>query len=143
MTQPSPLSSRRAFVDTSANFALIDRRDASHRTAVTIATRLADQRWRLFTTNYIVAETHALLLNRLGRDVALTFLREIGHTTIRATPADERRAREIIEQYTDKDFSLADAISFAIMERLNIRSAFTFDQHFAQYGFTALTAQLV
>jgi len=130
-------------VDTSANFALIDQRDANHNTAVTIATRLASQRWRLFTTNYIVAEPHALLLARLGRDAALTFLREIGHTTIRATVADERRAQEIIEEYTDKDFSLADAISFAVMERVHIRFSFTFDQHFAQYGLIVLTSELV
>ncbi len=143
MTQTTPLASRRAFVDTSANFALVDQRDANHHTAVTIATGLANQRWRLFTTNYIVAETHALLLARLGRDAALTFLQEIGHATIRATAADESRAREIIEQYADKDFSLADAISFSVMERYNIRSAFTFDQDFAQYGFTALVPELL
>jgi predicted nucleic acid-binding protein len=132
-----------AFVDTSAHFAVIDRRDAHHDTAVVISTRLTQQRWRLFTTNYILAETHALLLTRLDRATALTFLQEIGPTTIRAATADEQRAREIIERYTDKDFSLADAISFSVMERLNIRYAFTFDQHFAQYGFTVLTPEIV
>ena len=143
MNQPRHLSSRRAFVDTSANFAVIDRRDAHHDSAIVISTRLADQRWRLFTTNYILVETHALFLARLGRAVVLNFLREIGPTTVRATETDERRAREIIERYSDKDFSLADAVSFSVMERLNIRSAFTFDQHFAQYGFTVLTPELV
>ena len=39
-------------------------------------------------------------------------------------------------KYQDKDFSLTDAISFAVMERLQITQAFTFDRHFAQYGFT-------
>jgi predicted nucleic acid-binding protein len=46
----------------------------------------------------------------------------------------------IIYQYDDKDFSLTDATSFAVMERLRVPAAFTFDRHFAQYGFTVLTA---
>ncbi len=43
-------------------------------------------------------------------------------------------------QYDDKDFSLTDATSFAVMERIRVPYAFTFDRHFAQYGFTVLTA---
>ena len=54
--------------------------------------------------------------------------------------ADEERAKQILFQYDDKDFSFADAISFAVMERLAIGLAFTFDRDFAQYGFTVLTA---
>jgi predicted nucleic acid-binding protein len=61
-------------------------------------------------------------------------------TLVWVTPADVARARTIIYQYTDKDFSLTDATSFAVMERLGLRLAFTFDRDFAQYGFTVLTA---
>ena len=57
---------------------------------------------------------------------------------IRAEEGDERRAREIIRRYADKDFSLTDAISFAVMERLGIDHAFAFDPHFAQYGVALL-----
>ncbi len=68
-------------------------------------------------------------------------LREIDDsltTIVRAEADDERRARQILERYDAKDFSLTDAISFAVMERLRIGHAFTFDRHFAQYGFTQL-----
>ncbi len=41
-------------------------------------------------------------------------------TIIRVSEADEQRAHEIIYQYDDKDFSLTDATSFAVMERLHI-----------------------
>ena len=130
---------RRVFADTSAYAALIDRTDLDHRDAVRIQTRLIAERWRIYTTNFIVAELHALLLARRDRSVAAKALRDIdqsvGTTIVRADEGDEQRAREIIYQYQDKDFSLTDALSFAVMERLGIGYAFTFDRHFVQYGF--------
>jgi predicted nucleic acid-binding protein len=33
---------------------------------------------------------------------------------------------------------MCDAVSFAVMERLGISAAFTFDAHFAQYGWSVL-----
>ena len=48
------------------------------------------------------------------------------------------RGQQIIFQYSDKDFSLTDATSFAVMERLRIGTAFSYDRHFAQYGFALL-----
>lgn len=65
-------------------------------------------------------------------------------TTVgRVRAVEEQRAREIIYRYDDKDLSMTDAISFAIMERLHIMKAFTFDRHFAQYGFSVLTPELL
>jgi uncharacterized protein len=50
-------------------------------------------------------------------------------------------AREIIVQCTDKDFSLTDAISFAVMERPGIPQALVFDRHFAQNDILVLTSE--
>src|SRR5918996_1122927 len=140
---PLPLPVRRVLIDTSAFFALTAPRDADHHTALAIQHRLISERWRLYTTNLVVAETHALLLTRLGRAIAFSTLRSIDHSTttiVRISNADESRARGIISQYDDKDFSLTDAASFAVMERLHIPHAFTFDRNFTQYGLTVLTA---
>lgn len=132
--------SYRAFIDTGAYFALADARDGHHQDAAAINTRLTDEHWRLFTTNFILAETHALLLARAGRGLARKVLSELrasaATTIIHITPSNELEAWGIIDRYDDKNFSFTDATSFVIMERLGIRDAFTFDRNFTQYGFT-------
>ena len=141
---PLPLRERRVFVDSSAYLALLDTDDEHHREAIETLQELAAARYRQFTTNVLLIESHALILSVLGRDRASQFLRdmeEINTVVIRARAADEERAKQILFQYTDKDFSFADAISFTVMERLGIRLAFTFDRDFAQYGLTALPQQ--
>jgi uncharacterized protein len=40
----------------------------------------------------------------------------------------------MIEQYQDKAFSYCDAVSFAVIERLDIQEAIPFDKHFWQNG---------
>jgi predicted nucleic acid-binding protein len=144
MTRRGFDDARRVFVDTAGYYAFVNRRDANHTEArATLEWLLDSQRW-LFTTNFVLAEIHAMLLTRMGRSIAARALSEIDDndeiTVIRVNVADEARAREIIHQYQDKDFSLTDATSFAVMERLGIAHAFTFDHNFAQYGFIVLPA---
>ena len=136
-----PLDARRVLVDSAAYFALTDQRSLDHERSIAVRAQLIDRRRHLFTTNFIIAETHSLILNRLGRDLAAQVVETIDNsetTIVRVSAADERRAREIITVYDDRDYSLIDATSFAVMERLRIRTAFTFDRHFAQYGFEVL-----
>jgi predicted nucleic acid-binding protein len=132
---------RRVFVDSSAFFAMLDGRDNNNGNAVAIMRNVSTQRVRFVTSNFVVAEAHGLALGRLGRDRALSFLETVDASTtevLRVTPEDEQRAREIIQTYDDKRFSLTDAISFSIMDRLGMREAFAFDINFVQYGFLTL-----
>jgi len=137
------LRERRVFVDSSAYLALLDADDEHHTEATQILNQLAQERYRQYTTNVLLIESHALILSVLGRTQAAQFLKDMQESNtvvLRARAADEERAKQILFQYDDKDFSFADAISFAVMERLDIRLAFTFDRDFAQYGFTVLPA---
>ena len=133
---------RRTFVDTSGYYALADADDDNHVTAGSLLTALRSQRWRLVTTNFVLAETHALVLRRLGRAAALRALQDMTRSPatdlVRVTPGDEARALAILVQYSDKLFSYTDATSFAVMERLGLTRVFTFDSDFTQYGFTQL-----
>jgi predicted nucleic acid-binding protein len=131
--------------DTSGLYALIVARDADHATAEAIQKRLVAERRELIATNFVLAELHALLLARVGRQRALTAILELlgGRMGIlRVGENEERRALEILQTYDDKDFTLVDATSFAVMERLGVTLAFTFDHHFVQFGFRALGLEL-
>jgi len=126
---------RRAVLwDSSAILALLDADDADHERAVAIAGQIASDRRPSFITNYIEAEAHALLLRKLGRMLAREWLLAGGLPVIRVLPAEEDRAREIVARPSDKDWSLCDAISFAVLDARAIRRAFTFDRHFLQYS---------
>jgi predicted nucleic acid-binding protein len=126
---------RRAVLwDSSAVLALIDADDADHGRAERVARKLAEERRPCLITNYIEAEAHALLLSKLGRTVARDWLLTGGLPVLRAQPAEEEGAREIIARHDDKDYSFCDALSFAFMLARGIRSVFTFERRFVQFG---------
>jgi predicted nucleic acid-binding protein len=124
--------------DTSAVYALVDRDDTYHRKAVALLHSLSKRGLTPLLTNFIVAESHALILSRLGAEIARRWL--LGHVwpVEPVHPRDEERAKEIIRKYIDKNFSYTDATSFAVMERLGLKEAFGFDPHFQQYGLKLL-----
>jgi predicted nucleic acid-binding protein len=125
-------------VDTSAVYALMDRDDANHRKAVAVLRSLPRRGLTPLLSNFIVAECHALLLSRLGSQIARDWLLKQIWPIEPIIGADEKRAREIIQRYEDKSFSYTDAASFALMERLGLKDAFAFDVHFRQYGLKLL-----
>jgi predicted nucleic acid-binding protein len=135
---------RSALSDSSFFYAAVNRRDRYHTVVRRVLESAYKGGWILVTTTFVVAETHALILARLGRDIAAKWLEGVWHGVhvIRPTEEDERRACEIIFGYTDKDFSFTDAISFAVMGRLGITVALSLDEHFVQFGkFTVVPLQ--
>jgi uncharacterized protein len=120
--------------DSSAILALLDADDADHARAVSIARQIASEKRPSFVTNYIEAEAHALLLRKLGRAIAREWLLTGGLTVVRPLPEEEQRAKAILARYADKDWTLCDAVSFALLDARRIRRAYTFDHHFQQYG---------
>lgn len=120
--------------DSSAVLALLDADDADHETATQAARAIATEERPSFVTNYIEVETHALLLRKLGRTLALEWLLRGSLPVVRVSPREEQRAKEVLAIYRDKDWSLCDAISFAVIEARGIELAFSFDSHFVQFG---------
>lgn len=74
MTVPRSFHVRRTLVGSAAYFALSDRSSIDHERAARVQAGLTRERRLLFTTNFVIAETHALVLSRLGRDIAASTL---------------------------------------------------------------------
>jgi predicted nucleic acid-binding protein len=141
MSAPSSSYPRSVFTDSSAYYALSDVNETNHRIAQTIQLRLVQARSLVLTSNFIIDETYTLLLARLGYRIAVAFLSQVRQSNtiiVRLISEDEERAEEILRQYSDKAFSYTDATSFAVMERLDIEAAFSFDRDYRQYGLSVL-----
>jgi len=90
------------------------------------------------TTDLVVAETMALLTAHLGRPAAIQFwgsVREARIPVLTMEATDLEAAWHIAHAYPDQDFSFVDCTSFAVMERLSIHDAFSFDAHFLFFRF--------
>jgi len=119
--------------------------DANHKTAMQYREkiRIGDTPFRaLYTSNYVIDETLTLLRIHCGHTVAVESRKSLEASklvrTLWVTEALEAAAWKIFEKHADKDFSFTDCTSFALMQAEAIRNAFTFDQHFSQYGFAAV-----
>jgi len=124
---------KRLFVDTGAWYAVVDKKDPDHKEAEHFLT-MTSNKIPLLTTNFIFDETITLIRSRLGWSIAKDFgqrLKDSRFVSIVAVKdEDEEKAWEIFLKFEDKDFSYTDCTSFAVMERLKIDAAFTFDSHF-------------
>jgi uncharacterized protein len=130
-------------VDTGAWLGVFSRRDQYHEAASAELRRLRSARIRLVVTDLILAELHLHLLYGLGQVRAAhhlgTLLSDPLVEVVHGDAALQRAAlEEWIRRYDDQPFTLADATSFAVMRRLGIGNAFTFDRHFGIAGFTML-----
>ncbi len=128
---------RRIFIDTSALIALKAGDDENHAAALSrLESALDGPPTRFVLTNYVLSELHAYFCRtpRLALEYVERVLEEPLFELVRAGSRDERRALEILRASSDKTYSFADAVSFAVMERLGLTSAFAFDRHFSQRG---------
>jgi uncharacterized protein len=124
------------FADASFWIALRDPRDQFHARSAGLARYLLERRRHLLLTPLVFAEVHAQF-SRARRTKAQLIRDCWSNPAVRieqTTPADQERAIEILREHEDKSYSFCDAVSFAVMMRLDIRQVVTFDAHFRQYG---------
>ena len=117
-----------AFVDSSAIVALVDRSDPTHEQALAAYHELVDGGYHLFTTNYVIAETHQLLQLSVGPDAARLWIQDHRLPVYHADEQDERRAvARIASARPGSPLSMTDAVSSVVMDRLGVSDAFAVD----------------
>lgn len=127
----------RAFVDTSAILALLNRDDPNHQHAANTFSELSHQRSELITTSYVLVETYALLMRRFGKNAAKRF-RQYFEPIFKVIWVDETMhdaGLNLLFTRPGRRLSLVDAISFVSMQKHRIGEAFAYDQHFKKEGF--------
>ena len=127
------------FVDTSAWYALVNRRDPEH---AAVRTALESSRGRLVTSNFVFDEVITLCLHRLGHDIAVKVGEQLrrGKTIdlVRVSAQDEGSAWDLFRDRADKHYSFTDCVSFVLMRRLNLTRAAALDDDFAREGFVVV-----
>lgn len=126
------------FVDTGFWIALLDRRDRNHERAKDSLSGLLGG-YRIYVSDFAVFETMTYFNCSLGRhDLAVRFLNKTetaGFTVLEVDKATKDDAIRIFRRYSDKDFSMTDCTSFAVMTANGIRHFAGFDSHFEQMSF--------
>lgn len=126
------------FLDTGAFLAIENRRDAHHKAALAFRDACLQAGETFITSDYVLDESYTIIRLRAGHAVAVGFGEDVRASRVLRveylTPEILEAAWRIFKAFADKEFSFTDCTSFALMERLHISTAFTFDEHFRQYG---------
>ncbi len=128
------------FVDTSAFFAVLDADDENHVAARHRWEDLLTQEVALVCSSYVLVETLALVQRRLGIPAVRVFQEDI-MPVLNVEWVDESLHQVGIASVlaaARRGLSLVDCVSFEIMRRLGIKTAFVFDHHFEEQGFECL-----
>ncbi len=123
------------FVDTGAWFARYVVDDVDHEAAVACFQSLND---RLITIDYVVDELLTLLKIRGHAEIAYAvgqpLLAGVACGLVHVEMKDIIRGWIVFSTHRKQGWSFTDCVSKAVIERLNIKTVFAFDEHFREFG---------
>ncbi|BAD85445.1 predicted nucleic acid-binding protein, containing PIN domain [Thermococcus kodakarensis KOD1] len=128
------------YLDTSALIALFNRNDKNHERAVSYLREALESGNLFLLSRPVLMEYLNGLSKRYGKEIAKENYDALTSSSFvyieNETEADWRKAWEFFFKYRDqRGIDLFDSLSFAIMERLGLKTAFTFDSDFEVHGF--------
>jgi len=126
------------FLDTGPLIAFFNRRDCYHQEAKIVFEEVFVLKQFFVTTNRVVSETYdAIRYDRRisskkdAKPALLVFEAiEASKEFIKVEFVDEaleQKAKKILKEYPDQNFSFTDATSFAFIEKKRLKQIFTFD----------------
>lgn len=129
----------RLFADSWYYLAMLNPRDAGHAEAKRFS---LERQEAMVTTRWVLAEVVDALSQVINRPTVIALVDALERDdNVTIVPADDRgweAGMRVFRERGDKNWSLTDCISFAVMEQEGLREALTADLHFEQAGFVAL-----
>jgi len=130
------------FIDTAAFLAVLNINDQFHQSAKNIWNEILSSNSPLFSSNYIILETTALLQHRFGIEALRLFQSDI-LPVVEIAWVDEtihQQGMSALLVANRRNLSLVDCTSFEIMRQIGSDEVFTFDPHFREQGFKVIPA---
>jgi predicted nucleic acid-binding protein len=113
--------------------------DQDHARAITHWERISPANQPLLTTTFVFSEVVTYLNSRRFHSRACEVGDRLLHSEqVQLFVVDDDLFEQgwlLLKQQQDKTYSLTDCISFVLMRRMQITTAFEFDHHFRQAGF--------
>jgi uncharacterized protein len=128
------------FIDSSAIYSLLDVQEKNHRSAQQAWNELLRGDAVLLTTSYVLIETAALVQRRVGLDALRALQDEITPALTIDWISEDAHVRGVEATLfaARRGLSVVDCVSFRSMRAHHAATAFTFDDHFREQGFTVI-----
>ncbi|MCG7848068.1 MAG: PIN domain-containing protein [ANME-2 cluster archaeon] len=133
----------RIFLDTSGLIALSDRKDTNHEVAGAYLKTQVNAGARFVLGRNVLVEYIDGVTKRVSKQKATEELDNILNSKLLViepvSGTDWNKAIQYFNKYDDQRIDLTDCLSFAIMERLGLNTALTFDNDFKTHGFVVVS----
>ncbi len=128
--------------DTSALYALFDRKDQNHQAAVQFYDQQLSFNTRFIVIEYVLVELMTLLRKRGYTAFAVQFRESLSTSQIfmlqYSSPEFEEETFRVFRSFTDKSWSYTDCALFVTAKHLGNVPVFSFDHHITQMGLIRL-----
>ena len=126
----------RVFIDSSFWIAFRNQKQTHYGRAREIVADLFRERAQFLSTPFVFAEVHATFSRSVAvrEQIIADFWENRLMHLAEISNDDHADAIALLRQYEDKSYPFCDAVSFVIMQRLQVSRVAAFDDHFHQFG---------